>query len=355
MAEQKNTDPSSDLMWMIVIFAVLIFAIGYFFGTTLTYYYLTLKLWQLKLIALVYPSQTNLELIQLIQDRPLKEWTIRDIMTVGKHVGLISNLPLLGIVGYFSYKVWKKNPLQRFKRVLTMQTLKESEQRIWPYIAPVVHGDLMKESFSTGPYAMALRPYDFAIKYKLLLDDRNVNSLEKTKAEKLFCSQLGKLWAGPERLKKHEVALLSIMAAHGCGDKKGAMNAVNSMALSVAQNPKKMPDFSATKPLMKYLDDPKVKAVFNKHAYVYTIMAQMMEFARTTGVFPSSYFVWLKPKDRVLFYILNCIGRQVAFIEVAGIFGHWKAEQIAGHKLEIPLVSKAVDGLERALTEVKLV
>ena len=83
-------------------------------------------------------------------------------------------------------------------------------------------------------------------------------------------------------------------------------------------------------------------------------MSQMLEYARGTGVFPPSYFIWLKPRDRTLWYALNCVGRQVAFVEVAGIFGHWKAEQIAAHKIDTPYVAKAVDGLERALSEVKL-
>ena len=355
MSDQKNNDPSGDILWLMIAFVGSILLIGFFFGNQLATAYLTLKLIQLKLITLVYPSEGLLEWIRLIETSPVKEWKMSGIMRVGNEVGYIVNIPLIALIGWLSYKVWKKNPLQKFKRVMSMQTLKESEQRIWPYIAPVVHQTLIKEPFVTGPYAMALRPYDFAIKYKLLLDDRNVNSLEKTKAEKLFSSQLGKLWAGPERLKKHELALLSIMAAHGCGDKAGAMAAVNAMAISVAANPKKMPDFSASKPLRKYLENDKVKEILNKHAYVYTIFAEMMLFARYTGVFPSSYFVWLKPKDRVLFYIINCVGRQVAFIEVAGIVGHWKAEQVAGHKLEAPLVSKAVEGLERALGEVKLV
>jgi 2-dehydro-3-deoxygluconokinase len=66
----------------------------------------------------------------------------------------------------------------------------------------MVHVDLMKEPFDKGPYAMALRPYDFAVKYKLLLDETNVNSLDKIRAEKLFQSQLGKLWTSFDKLKK---------------------------------------------------------------------------------------------------------------------------------------------------------
>lgn len=355
MSDQKNSDPSGDILWILIAIVGVILLIGFLFGNQLATLYLTWKLIQLKIITLVYPSDLFLEYIRIIEERPVKEWTVAEITKVGNKIGYIVNIPILALLGWMTYRVWSKNPLQRFKRVFSMQTLKESEQRLWPYIAPIVKTNLINEPFETGPYSMALRPYDFAKKYKLLEDERNVNSLEKNKAEKLFSSQLGKLWSGPEKLKKHELALLCIMAAHGCGDKNGAMAAVNQMATSVAANPKKMPDFSASKALIKYLEEPRVKAILEKHAYIYTIFAEMMLFSRTTGVFPSSYFVWLKPKDRVLFYILNCVGRQVAFVEVAGIFGHWKAEQVAGHKLEAPLVSKAVEGLERALGEVKLV
>jgi intracellular multiplication protein IcmP len=317
--------------------------------------YLTIKLWELKIITLFYPSTTFVQYIDLIEKTPLKEWTLKDMTVVGRSVGLIANLPIIAVLGFFAHKIWKNNPMQKFRRILTMQTLKESEQKIWPYIAPVVNIDLMKEPFDKGPYAMALRPYDFAVKHKLLLDERNVNSLDKVRSEKLFVSQLGKLYGGFSRLKSHEQALLAVFAAQACGDKKGAMAAITAMALSAAENHKKMPDFSTIKPLLKYIDDPRVQKVISRHAYVYTVLAAMLEFARTTGVLPPPYIIWLKPRDRSLWYILDCVGRQVAFVEVAGIFGHWKAEQTALHKLESPFVSKAVDGLERALGEVKIV
>ena len=355
MAEQKNSDSSGDILWIMVLFAVAILLIGYFFGENMKYIYLNLKLIELRIITLIYPSDLFLNYINIIENTPINEWSVKNITSVGNKVGYIVNIPLIVIVSWLTYKVWSRNPMQKFKRVLSMQSLKESEQKLWPYIAPVVNLNLINEPFETGPYSMALKPYDFAKKYNLLTDVRNVNSLEKNKAEKLFSSQLGKLWSGPKRLKKHEYALLCIMAAHGSGDKEGAMAAVNAMAISAALNTKKMPNFSEANKLEKHLENPVVQKILDKHAYVYTIFAEMVIFSRTTGVFPSSYFVWLKPRDRVLFYIINCVGRQVAFVEVAGIFGHWKAEQVAMHKLEAPLVSKAVEGLERALGDVKLV
>lgn len=354
MAEQKNTDPTNDLFLIMIVVALIMAAIYYFFGNQIKLVYLTIKLWELKIITLFYPSPAFLQYIDIIEQTPLKEWTLKDMSFIGSKVGMIANIPVIALLGYFAHKIWKKNPMQKFRRVLNMQTLKESEQRIWPYIAPVVHLDLMKEPFDKGPYAMALRPYDFAVKHKLLLDERNVNSMDKVRAEKLFVSQLGKLYGGFDRLKKHEQALLAIFAAQACGDKEGAMAAVAAIAISAAENQKKMPDFSSVQPLLKYVNDEKVQKVINKHAYVYTVLAAMLEAARSTGVLPPPYIIWLKPRDRVLWYVLDCVGRQVAFVEVAGIFGHWKAEQIALHKLESPFVAKAVDGLDKALFEVKL-
>lgn len=355
MAEQK-VDQTNEIL--IVGGAIIALLVGFywFFSVQIKTVYLTLKLWEIDFIMLFYSTNQLAQIREFIASTAPAQVTITDVVFIGKQIGMIANIPFTILFVYLAYTIWKRNPMQKFRRILTMQTLKESEQKIWPYIAPMVHVDLMKEPFDKGPYAMALRPYDFSVKYKLLLDETNVNSLDKVRAEKLLQSQLGKLWTSFDKMKKYEQALLVIFAAQACGDKKGAQNAINQIAISAAQvGIKKMPDFSSIKPLLKYLDDPKVQQQISKHAYVYTILAQMLEMARTTGVLPSSYIVWLKTRDRTLWYILNCVGRQVSFIEVAGIFGHWKAEQIAKHKLEAPYVATAIDGLERALTEVKVV
>ena len=356
MSEQKAPDPSGDIMWMLAIILGLILLIGYFFHKEILVVYLTIRLKQIQLASLIFPTQTYLEYIQLIETRPIADWTFKEAFGLGGRIGYVMNIPLIGIIGWLTYKAWKSNPLQQLTRELNMNSLKESEQRLWPYIAPVVGIDLMAESFDKGPYAMAMKPYDFSVKYHLLAEEKNVNSLDRKRAEKLFISQLGKPWAGVNRLKKHERALLAIFAAHGCGDKKGAMKAINDIAVSAKiKGIKRMPDLSSADPLLHYLEKPEVKEVLNKHGYVFTVMAQMLEFSRITGVFPPSYMVWLKPRDRTLWYVINCVGRQVAYVEVGGIFSHWKAEQMAGHKIDAPFVIKAVDGLERALGEVKVV
>jgi len=355
MAEQK-VDRSDDVIWIMVAIIAVLFAIGYFFGEDIKFYYLYLKLIQLKIIASVFPTENYLELIRILETTAPRDFTAQEVLKVGGIVGAVVNIPLMLILGWLTYSIWSNNPIQKFKRTLNMQTLKQSEQKIWPYISPAVGTQLINEPFDKGSYAMGIKPYDFAVKYNLLLEPKNVGTFDAKRAEKLFNSQLGKPFSGVDRLKSHEKALLAVFAAHGCGDKKGAMEAINQMAISAAINGiNKMPDFTSVEPLYKYLENPKVIEEISRHGYVYTVMPQVLQFSRSTGVFPPSYFIWLKPRDRVLWYILNCVGRQVSFVEVAGIFGHWKAEQTAKHKLDMPFVSTAVQGLELALREVKVV
>jgi hypothetical protein len=213
MAEQ-NKDSSDNIMWIMGALVVLFLVFQHFFGNTIKEAYLTLKLVQLKIISLVYQTEFAAEAIYFIEHTSPSQVTPKEAMFIGGRVGWIINIPMIAFLGYWGIKVWNKNPLQKFKRVLSMQTLKESEQRLWPYIAPMVNVNLMKESFFTGPYAMAMKPYDFSIKYHLLQEEKNVDSLDRKKAEKLFISQLGKPFSEFSRLRKHEQALLAIFAAN---------------------------------------------------------------------------------------------------------------------------------------------
>jgi intracellular multiplication protein IcmP len=95
-----------------------------------------------------------------------------------------------------------------------------------------------------------------------------------------------------------------------------------------------------------------VKKITDGHAYILTVMASMLTLARLDGVQASADFLWLKPIDRRLWYILNTVGRQTPFVEVAGIFAHWVAEKELERKLLIPMVEEATNALELALQDI---
>lgn len=95
-----------------------------------------------------------------------------------------------------------------------------------------------------------------------------------------------------------------------------------------------------------------VQQIVQSHAYLLTVMAEMLEGARTDGVQAAADFLWLKPVDRRLWYMLNTVGRQTPFVEVAGPFAHWVAEKEMGRRLLVPMVEEATNALEIALKEI---
>ena len=80
-------------------------------------------------------------------------------------------------------------------------------------------------------------------------------------------------------------------------------------------------------------------------------MASMLEGARNIGVLASAEFIWLKPIDRGLWYMLNSVGRSTAVAEICGAYAHWIAESRNNGPLFAPMVGEAIKGLEIALTE----
>lgn len=354
--QQQERDPTNDLLLGVGFVIAVIVGVWYFYSDVIAKYYLTLKLYQMRLLGFTFDGQTFNTIKNAILTRDLKSWTAGDMFSIGAAVGLKFNVIYLLICAPLIWKLYTKSPAGKLKRVLNMNTLKESECRIWPYIYPVVGVDLLNEPMDKGPFSMGLTPLEFAQKYKLLKEVGS-SEVEPDKVRNLFIAQLGRPWRGINSLRSHEKALLAVMAAHGAGDKKGAMAAVNEMATSVKNKTsdlKNMPNFTAAKKLYKYLERDDVKEVFDKHAYVYTVFYDMMLYARKTGVFPSAYFVWLKPRDRVLFYTLNNVGRNVAFVEVAGIVAHYRAEKSLGQKILNPMVETAVQGYQEEMKTVKI-
>jgi hypothetical protein len=87
-----------------------------------------------------------------------------------------------------------------------------------------------------------------------------------------------------------------------------------------------------------------------RHAsYVNVWFTALLRLARRRGALPSSLWIWLRPTDRTLFYALNQLGGRAAWVEAAGVWSHYAAEERKGRPLSDPDVSSAVAGLASAL------
>ncbi|HXF28545.1 MAG TPA: type IVB secretion system coupling complex protein DotM/IcmP, partial [Chlamydiales bacterium] len=174
-------------------------------------------------------------------------------------------------------------------------------------------------------------------------------TLKRGQANKVFSLQLGTLWQGIDRLSPHTRALFAIFAARYNGDSKGSA----ALLAHISASSSGKLDFSGTDPLLKkYVETKGIKKIMESHAYVLTMMAAMLEAARQDGVQASSDFLWLKPIDRRLWYMLNTVGRQTPFVEVAGPFAHWVAEKEIGRRLIVPMIEEATNALELTLKEI---
>ena len=315
------------------------------------------------LVNLLWPGDPLQGVINYIhQTDPSKvDWDT--LMRVTTIVGAYMRFIFALILGLLAFMLYQKDLTSKFSKVYSMKTLRLQEKENWPAISPVVAEDLVKTDIDVGPWAMALNPMEFARKYSLLkkndilMDPSSPGqemtaSIKKGDAKRVFTMQLGPLWQGFERCQPHVVALAAIFLARMNRDREGAMNLSNNLSKEFATG--KM-NYAAAWPLLnKFKDLPEVREVVGQHAYVYTVMASLLKQARNDGVVPSSEFLWLKPIDRRLWYMLNCVGRQTPYVEIAGAYAHWKAEIKMQRPSLTPMVDEATRAFEIAIKEVRI-
>lgn len=261
--------------------------------------------------------------------------------------------------------VFKTNVHMRLKKKFTMHSLASQEQVNWPQIKIVTQTDLVQEDLETGPWAMAMTPFQFAKKNKLitiLLVDAGEKRfakiqapeytlrLNKARAERAFSAQLGRPTLGVEQMLPHRKALFAALAGRACRDGKTATALLIQLANSAADGALDCEGVDAL--CAQYLKNTKVKTLFSAHAYEFTLFISLILLAREDGVVASADFLWVKPVDRRLWYVINNVGRQTPAVEVGGIFNHWYYEVGMKRALSTPKVEGAVEALSLALSEV---
>ncbi|MDX1900933.1 MAG: type IVB secretion system coupling complex protein DotM/IcmP [Gammaproteobacteria bacterium] len=363
-APQSNQDNSMAMLWTIAAVMAAVAAIWMIFKTQIISFYFHLKIFEIDYGLKYFNHQ--LEDVKTVMQRRLSgdvsKITLDDLMLYGGIVGNYLRYPLVLITGVLAVLVYFSSNTRTYKRTYTMKTLAQLEKTNWPQITPVIHLDLAKQDIRKGPWAMSLSPMQFCKRYHLLQEFRRESqegalrregqievTLKRGEANRIFAMQLGQPWPGINRVKPHVRALFAAFAARINGDSKGAAALFAHVNISSATKL----DFSPADALLKkYVDSPIVKQIMNSHGYLLTVMAEMLAAARSDGVQASADFLWLKPVDRRLWYMLNTVGRQTPFPEVAGPFAHWVAEKTAGRKLLLPMVEEATNALELALKEI---
>lgn len=361
---QPQGDHSMGVAWVMALFIITLYIIWRYEHDKIVYLIFHLNLYQAKLINFFLHSDELTKDIYILETVDVSKVTWNQVLAMTAEIGNYFRYPVIVILTVCAFVLYKSNVTLKYKRTHSMGSLREQEQDVWPAIAPVVKQDLVELDINQGVWAMALTPMEFARKNNLLRKDDLVldatvlpsmamtAGLRKGDAKRVFTLQLGPYWEGFERLSPHAHALAGIFMARMNRDAGGANKALEALAKSTAQG---KPNYSVASGLVKkYKDTEIVQRVIVRHAYVYTVMASLIEAARDDGVVPSSEFLWLKTVDRRLWYMLNCVGRQTPYAEVGGPFAHWKAEILLGRKSIVPMIDEAIKALEIAIKEVKL-
>lgn len=351
-----------DLLWGVAFIVITILALWFFARGPILQVIFYIKLFEIQLISFFTDSlePTRLAIVYYQGDPTLA--TIDQIgqwfHAIGKPLRFVVApvLAVLAAILYFSH------PTLKFNNVFDMNRLRESEQNNWPQIIPVIQEDILQEDIDEGKWAMSPTPMQFAKKYKLLeelppnpalksyMQKKPEVRVLKDRAEQVFSKQLGPVWRGIDKAPIHARALMAIFAAHSNQDKENVGKLTAQIARSAGQE--KLDFSNIDSVLKKHYKSKGVQRAMQSHAYLYGVLASLLENARTAGVLSSSDFLWLKPLDRPMWYVINTVGRRTCMSEIAGCVSHWLAEKAIGRKLTQPMVKNAVAGLELAIKDI---
>lgn len=359
-------EPDKDaytLLWVIAALFVIGAVIWYFFQVPLKSAIIATKRFEISLIARFVD---NVEIRRAVYSLGLAtpfNITAEYISIMSAFIGHYLIYPIAAVLGTMAIILLKGHTGMRFTRVHNMETLVHQEKDNYPQIAPVADLQLVEEDIDKGPWAMSMNPMQFARRHKLLkvelvADRKAIWKMEGTpkatviahRAHRVFASQLGPLWTGVASLPPHTKALYAAFLARIEHDTEACRDYLSELASGAARGTFV---YSRTKDYLKKYGNSKVaQKCQQRHAYVLTLMASILLLARTDGVLASSEFLWIKPIDRRLWYVLNNVGRQVAAPEVGGIFSHWLAEKEMERPLSVPMVEEAVRALELAISQI---
>lgn len=362
-------DDSLDFLWLVALLVVGTYALWYFGKSQITQMVFQIRYAEIKILHLIadgwsaFTSWANAPAMNLqklrywiayIQDSSgsVEFQTLRDL---SNRVGAYYRWPVAVILSILAALVYGMSTASKFKSIYTMKKMRDLEVANWPYLTPVQGIDLVKESISEGPWRMGITPVKFAKQHNVCREvtkrRKLVLELLPDPAFRVFSLQLGPLWTAPTQQPIHVQALFVVFCAKACAESDKAEALLRHFSSTSGGG---KPDFSGVRhQVLKYLGKRIVAEVVYRHAYVYTVMAGLLQLARMDGVLATSEFLWLKPMDRSLWYALNDVGRQTASLEAAGTAAHLLAEKKFGRPIKTPMVKEAVRALEFALTEIQ--
>ena len=350
-SRQGNDGNEMDIIYIAAGILLVVAVLVLFFHTQIIRTIFFVKYYELELIGVFIPSYRGWA--QWVNNVPTDQVTFWRVLQVADMVGDIMRYPMMLIGIVFAVLLFFFHSDSKLRTIESMKTLSEKLRGSFPASQIVYELDLVKMPIDEGPWAMAQTPIEFAKKHKLLYrDEKHQVCVDMLKSKVIFSEQLGRHWKGVEELKTHERAIFGALAAYINYNRKEAEACLEKISGSVTQQKlaKNDLDYAHADSLLKQYQDTKlVKGIIEKHAYVSTVFAELLVEARKTGIVANSSYLWMKPIDRRLWYVLNNVGRKAVFVETGAVHAHWLAENSIGFAIHQPMISEAVVGLQEAV------
>lgn len=354
-------DNSLDFLWTMVFVIAILLAIWYFGKSHILHAVITIRYYELlvlnaaaHLFHLTDLSKNTQAWLQYFHSGQVG-YTVEVASRISEFTGSALRFVVCPVLVLLAVRAYMGNVASKFNTAYQMTTLRAAELKDWPHVEVVAKLNLTEVQLDEMPWAMAMTPMQFAKKHELVEEYTKENEpavrLLRGKAYQAFVKQLGPLWTTIDQQPLYIQALFAVFAAKAYRDSKVANALLRAIAASSGGKQLRFPGARAL--LRKHYNKELIGRVLGAHAYTSTVMAGMLNLARTDGVVACAEFLWLKKVDRRLWYTLNDVGRQTATPEVAGIFAHFQTESRLRAALRAPYVDTAVDALEVALDDIK--
>lgn len=137
----------------------------------------------------------------------------------------------------------------------------------------------------------------------------------------------------PDRLSDVGKAIFAILAPYAFGAKKGrdqsaqVKDALNYSAYGTPQGTANLSVPEVKKSFEQWRNHPLALKLARVHHWEYTYLYALLEQARRSGKIGTWSFIWLKPMNRVLYYVLNTCGRKTPHSEAALAFSQVQYER----------------------------
>ncbi len=374
---QGDDKNSMALLWIVGFIFVIGVIVWLLFAPQLKFLFIQIRMIEMYLVTVVFDllpgSVPYLESIRETADQTLlvtqkitpEQLTLDYATQLSAIVGKYLRIPVTMLLALFCYLTYGRNVKMRYRKHYTMETLAKQEASVWPQINPVLNAKIESSDIDQGIWAMAQSPLEFCKHYKLLSINVEIPTsalskgpvfkmiLNKQRSNRLFASQLGRLWQGPQALPMHRRAIFAAILARSCRDTKAAQSLLEQINRSCEHGKLDKLNFSGVDAIWKkHINKREIQDLIKMHAYETTVFMALFLFARQDGVFATADFLWMKPLDRKFWYFLNNVGRQTAFCEAAGVHAHYLAESALRRPLGVPMVDEATKGLDLALQDI---